>query len=85
MAKRQDECVDMESLAEGQGAEELMCSICLQFMVRPYRTNCHGEDKHLYGYNCIKKWSSQGEKKSCPLCRTPFTELSPYLDFQARI
>jgi len=82
MARREDECVDMERLAEGQLAEELMCSICLQFMVKPYRTNCHGGGKHLYGYNCIKKWKSQcGGKKLCPLCRTPFTELFPYTEF----
>jgi hypothetical protein len=76
----------MHSLVEGQIVEELACSICLQLMVSPYRTNCYGGEKHLFGYNCIKKWiSQQGETKGCPLCRTPFSELFPQLGLQESI
>jgi hypothetical protein len=49
--------------------EELLCGICLEFMIDPVRTSC----THRFCRGCLASWYSQQGSPSCPLCRSTQT------------
>lgn len=57
---------------------ELECSICKDCLLNPYVLSC----SHACCGDCLAKWFVQQEhkslSKSCPMCRTPFTDSSGF-------
>jgi hypothetical protein len=54
-------------------AEELKCSVCIEWMVHPHALAC----SHNFCCDCLSKWFSKSlpHKASCPICRAEVTSM----------
>ncbi|XP_015593160.1 RING finger and transmembrane domain-containing protein 2 [Cephus cinctus] len=51
-----------------------VCAICLEEFTMPVRLHC----KHIFCEGCVLTWLDR--ERSCPLCRTPITDVPIYRD-----